>query len=55
VTEIEDLIARAIVDTGINLTPQQRRSLVMRVAAELRANADAVRIEMDHIVWGMVR
>jgi len=56
VNEIEMLIARGIEAAGgCGLAQNQKSSLVRAIAAELRANADTVRVDMEHVVWGMVR
>jgi hypothetical protein len=53
--DLETIVGRAIFDAGINLTPQQRVALQARVVTALRDNAQVVRMEMEHIVWGMAK
>lgn len=52
---IEDIVARGVHAANINLSPAQERQLSARVTSEIIANADAVRVQMEMEVWGMVR
>lgn len=54
-SDLESIVARAVYDSGINLTPQQRRSIVSHVVGKLREEAQIVRMEMEHVVWGTVK
>lgn len=54
-SELEALIARAVYDSGVDLTPQERKSIVSHVSGHLKENAQVVRMEMEHVVWGTVQ
>jgi hypothetical protein len=54
-TELEALIARAVYDSGVDLTPIERKAIVSHVAGKLREEAQIVRMEMEHVVWGTVQ
>jgi hypothetical protein len=54
-TELEALIARGVYDSNVDLTPIERKAIVSNVAAKLRAEAQVVRMEMEHVVWGTVQ
>lgn len=53
-TEVETAIARGLELSKVELSPHQRRAIIHAIAAEIRDNADRVRVEMQHEVWGMV-
>ena len=54
-SELEALIARAIYDSGVDLKPVERKAIVSHVASKLREEAQVVRMEMEHVVWGTVQ
>jgi hypothetical protein len=54
-SDLETIVGRAIYESGVDLKPQERRSLQSHIVGALRENAQVVRMEMEHIVWGMAK
>lgn len=54
-SDLEAVVARGISMSNVELEPRERQALARTMAAELRANADVVRMEMEMVVWGMVK
>ena len=54
-SDVESIVGRAIFEAGIKMTGPQRAALQRTIVAALRENAQIVRMEMEHEVWGMVK
>jgi len=55
-SDLESIVGRAVFEaTSDKLTVQQRSAIVRKVVQDLRENAQIVRMEMEHEVWGTVR
>lgn len=54
-SDVESIVGRAVFEAGVKMTGPERARLVRAVLSALRENAQIVRMEMEHEVWGMVK
>lgn len=54
-SDVESIVGHAIFEGAPSLTPPERARLLRAVVSALRENAQVVRMEMEHEVWGMVK
>lgn len=54
-SDVESIVGRAVFEAGVKMAGPERARLVRAVLSALRENAQIVRMEMEHEVWGMVK